>query len=111
MKNPEMPSSGSDAEGPVAETSSLSGRPDFKRILVIRRDKVGDTIMASAALKLLRSLYPSAYIAAIEPYLENPSRARRDGERALAHVRANFDIGNEVAGLSAVYVALVPSGS
>ncbi len=60
-----MPSSGSDAEGPVAETSSLSGRPDFKRILVIRRDKVGDTIMASAALKLLRSLYPSAYIAAI----------------------------------------------
>lgn len=53
----------------------------------------------------------AAYIAAIEPYLTDPQRARRHGERALAHVRANFDIANEVAGLSAVYAALVPSGS
>ena len=44
-------------------SSALS--PDFKRILVIRRDKVGDTIMASAAVKLLRSAYPSAFIAVL----------------------------------------------
>ncbi|MGV3550132.1 glycosyltransferase family 4 protein [Rhizobium sp.] len=53
----------------------------------------------------------AAYIAAIEPYLADPDLAREHGRNALAHVRANFDIGNEVAGLDAVYRALVPSGS
>lgn len=53
----------------------------------------------------------AAYIAAIEPYLADSSRVRRHGENALAHVRSNFDIGNEVNGLSAVYAALGSSGS
>lgn len=52
----------------------------------------------------------AAYIAAIEPYLADPDLVRRHGENALAHVRSNFDIGNEVDGLSAVYSTLVPSG-
>lgn len=53
----------------------------------------------------------AAYVAAIEPYLADPTLARRHGDNALAHVRARFDIGNEVEGLKAVYQALVPSGS
>jgi mannosyltransferase len=52
-----------------------------------------------------------AYIAAIEPYLADPERARRHGENALTHVRTNFDISNEVNGLSAVYRTLVTKGS
>jgi len=53
----------------------------------------------------------AAYIAAIEPYLADPSRVRLHGANALAHVRSNFDIGNEVRGLSAVYAALGASGA
>ena len=53
----------------------------------------------------------AAYIAAIEPYLTDPSLVRSHGVNALAHVRSNFDIGNEVRGLSAVYSALGTSGS
>ena len=52
----------------------------------------------------------AAYIAAIEPYLADPALARRHGEAALSHVRARFDIGNEVRGLGAVYDALASSG-
>lgn len=52
-----------------------------------------------------------AYIAAIEPYLADPERARRHGENALAHARTRFDIGNEVRGLDAVYRALWSSGT
>ncbi len=53
----------------------------------------------------------AAYIAAIEPYLADPDRARRHGDNALAHASENFDISNEVQGLSAVYAALVSRGS
>ena len=53
----------------------------------------------------------AAYVAAIEPYLADPALARRHGDNALAHVRARFDIGNEVSGLNAVYRSLVPSGA
>jgi mannosyltransferase len=53
----------------------------------------------------------AAYIAALEPYLADPLLARRHGANALAHVRSNFDIGNEVRGLSAVYSALGASRS
>jgi mannosyltransferase len=53
----------------------------------------------------------AAYIAAIEPYLADPSLARCHGENARAHARTHFDIDNEVKGLSAVYEALAPSGS
>ena len=53
----------------------------------------------------------AAYIAAIEPYRADPGLARRHGERALAHVRSKFDIGNEVDGLNAVYRSLVSSGT
>lgn len=52
----------------------------------------------------------AAYIAAIEPYLADPDLARRQGEKARDHVRAKFDIGNEVDGLAAVYHLLVSSG-
>ena len=53
----------------------------------------------------------AAYVAAIEPYLADPSLVRRHGANALAHVRAHFDIGNEVSGLSAVYSALGANGT
>jgi mannosyltransferase len=47
---------------------------------------------------------------AIEPYLADPDRAKRHGENALAHVRKNFDIGNEVAGLNRAYQAALSRG-
>ncbi|MCB1448226.1 MAG: glycosyltransferase family 4 protein [Rhizobiaceae bacterium] len=53
----------------------------------------------------------AAYIAAIETYLMAPERARRHGENALTHARGNFNISNEVDGLSAVYAALAASGT
>lgn len=43
---------------------------------------------------------------AIEPYLADPDRARRHGEYAAQHVRDNFAIANEVAGLNRVYARL-----
>ena len=52
--------------------AALSSPSDFKKILVIRRGKIGDTIMASGALKLLRSIYPSAYIAVLTSPLCRP---------------------------------------
>jgi mannosyltransferase len=51
-----------------------------------------------------------ALMNAIEPYLADPERAKRHGENGLAHVRQNFDIGNEVAGLGRIYEALLSSG-
>jgi len=40
---------------------------------------------------------------AIEPYLADPAMAERDGETALAHVRANFPLEKEAAAISGVY--------
>lgn len=51
-----------------------------------------------------------AMVSAIEPYLADPALAERQGEAAIGHVRHNFDISNEVAGLNRVYEALVSSG-
>lgn len=53
----------------------------------------------------------AAYIAAIEPYLADPGRARDHGANAVVHVRSRFDIGNEISGLSAIYSALASKGT
>jgi mannosyltransferase len=41
---------------------------------------------------------------AIEHYLADPDRVLRHGRNALEHARAAFDIGNEVQGLTAIYL-------
>lgn len=47
-----------------------------------------------------------ALTAAIEPYLVDPQMAARHGQQALIHMRQNFAIAREVAGIRAVYQSL-----
>lgn len=43
--------------------------PDQKRILLVRTDRIGDVVLTTPALKLLRQQYPSAHIAMlVRPY-------------------------------------------
>lgn len=42
---------------------------DFKRILIVRTDKIGDVLLSTPVIKALRDSYPNAYIAMmIRPY-------------------------------------------
>ncbi|MFA5156882.1 MAG: lipopolysaccharide heptosyltransferase II [Candidatus Omnitrophota bacterium] len=52
---------------PAPNTKHL--KPDFRRILVVRTDRIGDVLLSTPVFKALRQAYPSAYIAAmVSPY-------------------------------------------
>ncbi|RJO65144.1 MAG: lipopolysaccharide heptosyltransferase II [Candidatus Omnitrophota bacterium] len=43
--------------------------PDFKRILIVRTDRIGDVLLSTPVIKALRQAYPCAYIAmTVAPY-------------------------------------------
>lgn len=43
--------------------------PDFKRILIVRTDRIGDVLLSTPVIKALRDNYPHAYIAMmVSPY-------------------------------------------
>jgi len=47
----------------------IRARKEFKRILIIRTDRVGDVILSTPVIKALRAAYPHAYIAiVVRPY-------------------------------------------
>lgn len=48
----------------------------------------------------------AALIDAIRPYLADPSLAAKHGQAALAHVRRNFPLSREAAGIATVYAQL-----
>jgi len=39
------------------------GRPEYKKILLVRIDRLGDVVLTTPAVKAIRSAYPNAYIA------------------------------------------------
>ncbi|MEW6075071.1 MAG: lipopolysaccharide heptosyltransferase II [Candidatus Omnitrophota bacterium] len=44
-------------------------RPGFKRILIVRTDRIGDVLLSTPVIKALRQAYPCAYIAMmVRPY-------------------------------------------
>jgi len=46
--------------------------PDFKRILVVRTDRIGDVLLSTPVIESLRKSYPNAYIAAmVSPYAKD----------------------------------------
>lgn len=49
--------------GAVAARRQLYPKADFKRILIVRTDRLGDVLLSTPAIKALRDAYPSAYIA------------------------------------------------
>ncbi len=45
---------------------------DFKRILIVRTDRIGDVLLSTPAIKALRDAYPNAYIAVmVRPYAKD----------------------------------------
>lgn len=58
--------------GPAAGSSRHSGHSEFKRILIVRTDRVGDVLLSTPAIKALRDAYPDAYIAMmVSPYAKD----------------------------------------
>jgi heptosyltransferase-2 len=56
--------------GSVLHTRSTQN--DFKRILVVRTDRIGDVLLSTPVIKALRDSYPSAYIAMmVSPYAKD----------------------------------------
>ncbi|MFC1806803.1 glycosyltransferase family 9 protein [Candidatus Omnitrophota bacterium] len=46
-------------------------RPEYKRILLTRTDRLGDVLLTTPAIKAVRDAYPNAYIAmVVRPYTE-----------------------------------------
>jgi len=44
-------------------------QPDYKRILIVRTDRIGDVLLSTPVIKALRNVYPSSYIAMmVSPY-------------------------------------------
>ncbi len=62
----------------VLSVSRLAGYPvirikdDFKRILIVRTDRIGDVLLSTPVIKAMRDSYPNAYIAmVISPYAKD----------------------------------------
>ncbi len=60
---------------PAPKAKSVSGgqagslQKEYKRILIVRTDRVGDVILSTPVIKALRSAYPNAYLAmVVRPY-------------------------------------------
>ncbi len=54
------------------EVETKPGKNVFKRILVVRTDRIGDVILSTPVLKALRKNYPSAFISVmISPYTKD----------------------------------------
>jgi heptosyltransferase II len=50
-------------------SSILDSRNEFKRILIVRTDRIGDVLLSTPAIKALRQAYPSSFIAMmVSPY-------------------------------------------
>ncbi len=53
-------------------TSANSGRDKFRRILIVRTDRIGDVLLSTPVIKALRYNYPDAYIAMmVSPYAKD----------------------------------------
>jgi lipopolysaccharide heptosyltransferase II len=48
---------------PSVEGQYISGRGEFKRILIVRTDKIGDVVLSTPVIEALRCGFPSAYLA------------------------------------------------
>jgi len=47
-------------------------REDFKRILIVRTDRIGDVVLSTPVIKAIRDAYPNAYIAMmVSPYAKD----------------------------------------
>jgi lipopolysaccharide heptosyltransferase II len=54
---------------PEYRVQSTEYKKDYKRILIVRTDRVGDVLLSTPVIKALRENYPSAYIAMmVNPY-------------------------------------------
>ncbi len=52
--------------------STIDHRPNFKRILIVRTDRIGDVLLSTPVIKTLRENYPHAYIAMmVSPYAKD----------------------------------------
>ncbi|MFA5117611.1 MAG: lipopolysaccharide heptosyltransferase II [Candidatus Omnitrophota bacterium] len=49
--------------GAPAQRREIPGRKEFKRILVVRTDKIGDVVLSTPVIEALRNGFPSAYLA------------------------------------------------
>lgn len=55
-------------EGKI-KNSDINLKNDFKRILIVRTDRIGDVLLSTPVIKALRAAYPQAYIAMmVSPY-------------------------------------------
>lgn len=51
------------------EKQPAAGKYSFKRILIVRTDRIGDVIISTPVIKALREAYPNAYLAMlVSPY-------------------------------------------
>jgi len=57
----------------ASRKSQVTGQKnDFKRILIVRTDRIGDVLLSTPVIKALRDAYPNAYIAMmVSPYAKD----------------------------------------
>lgn len=49
----------------------MMAKPEYKRILLVRTDRLGDVVLTTPAIKAVRQAYPQAYLAMmVRPYTE-----------------------------------------
>jgi lipopolysaccharide heptosyltransferase II len=54
---------------PSSRLQATGYRDDFKRILIVRTDRIGDVLLSTPVIENLRQVYPHAYIAVlVSPY-------------------------------------------
>ena len=59
-------------EQPAHHPPMAMHRGNFKRILIVRTDRIGDVLLSTPVIKALRDSYPNAYIAAmVSPYAKD----------------------------------------
>ena len=57
---------------PAHQSAMASHRGNFKRILVVRTDRIGDVLLSTPVIKALRENYPNAYMAmVVSPYAKD----------------------------------------
>jgi lipopolysaccharide heptosyltransferase II len=71
---------------PVRQAGSTEHRVVFKRILIVRTDRIGDVLLSTPVIKALRQNYPDAYIAMmVSPYAKDIVEANPYLDQAIIY--------------------------
>jgi lipopolysaccharide heptosyltransferase II len=77
---------------PLTVSKAPGARPEYKRILIARTDRIGDLILSTPVFKALRLAYPNSYLAVMaRPYTSAVIEGNPYVDEVILYDRKQFD--------------------